>query len=336
MSRCRRVDGFTLVELLVVIAIIGILVALLLPAVQAAREAARRASCTNKLKNLALAVHNFHDSRERLPYSIDYGDFPPLDAKDVAEWERLPKSGRGWICEMMPFIEEQATADLLELGYDGDWSGFGGGFGGGGGMGMDRNDPELRRGLATQPAILVCPSEEMPGPYVEDGFFNDILVATTNYKGVGGDPAFPGPSGMWTSAEWGTTPDCHGSADCNGLFWRYAYLRGGVPFREITDGTSKTLMVGESTVTGDFLSAAYFSDGDWASANVQLNFRLTGDRQTVLPQWRNTRGFRSNHPGVVHFALADASVRPIREGIDHLTYRSLATRNGQEVVREGF
>src|ERR1700704_1172169 len=101
--RFRR--GFTLVELLVVIAIIGILVALLLPAVQSAREAARRTQCTNNLKNLAIGLHNYHDTYKAFPPGFDFGDWW------VATW--------GWSYHTLPFIEERALHDQLAVGASG-------------------------------------------------------------------------------------------------------------------------------------------------------------------------------------------------------------------------
>ncbi len=327
-----RHHAFTLVELLVVIAIIGILVSLLLPAVQAAREAARRSSCSNNLRNIALAVLNFHDSLGRFPYGIDYGQ--PPEPEDFQDWQASIRSGRGWICEILPQLEEKALADQLSLGYEGNWKGIGSN-GTGFGDGMDLDDPVLRSAIATQPAVLSCPSDNSGGPTVEDARFFGVLTATTNYKGVAGDPAFPanfGGSTLWTTSQWGSLPDCHSSSRCNGLFWRYAYLNRGVSLRQVTDGTSKTLMTGEATVEGEYNNAAFFSDSDWASTNMQLNFTVVGDRSAVLSQWFNLRGFRSKHPGLVQFAMADGSVQVLREGINHVVYRALGTRAGQEVA----
>ena len=106
----RRSDGFTLVELLVVIAIIGILVALLLPAIQAARESARRAQCTSNLKNIALAVHSYHDSKKELPATAWVE--PEPNATDVLTNSRLYWNWALWI---LPYLEETALFDMLSL-----------------------------------------------------------------------------------------------------------------------------------------------------------------------------------------------------------------------------
>jgi prepilin-type processing-associated H-X9-DG protein len=156
-----------------------------------------------------------------------------------------------------------------------------------------------------------------------------ILVATGSYKGVLGDNVV---WAQYTSHQDGSLPDCHNNiSGCNGLFWRTAYYRQ-LKLKDITDGQSKTFMVGECVVSQDFHSAALFADGDWASCNVPLNFFIIGPEQKVIDNWYELRGFRSVHPGGAQFVLADGSVHFVPEGIDHKVYRGLATRNGEEVV----
>ena len=333
-SRSHR-TAFTLVELLVVIAIIGVLVALLLPAVQSAREAARRTSCSNNIKNVALACQTFHSTHNRFPYSVDFGEWPPLvepggDPVPLAQYRAENLSGRGWICEILPFLEQPALYEALSIGFDGNWAGKPN-------RGMDKNDPVLREALATQLSVLTCPSDESAGLTKEDAYFLGLLVATTNYKGSAGDTVYPGgiSDGLWNEEPWGRKPDCHNAIDCTGIIWRYAYYKGGVSFRQVTDGSSNTFLLGETTVEGDSTNAAYFSDSDWASANMQLNFTL-GDPTQVIFEWWNVRGFRSRHPGTVHFAFADASVRSLSEDIDHQIYRAMSTRNQGEVISSPY
>src|SRR5262249_14804087 len=119
MDSRKYTTGFTLVELLVVIAIIGILVALLLPAIQAAREAARRSTCTNNLKNLGLAVLNHHDAQKHFPVSEGWSD-PQSDEDNIALATKPPNgrklSGKGWILAILPQLEEQALYDRFTQG----------------------------------------------------------------------------------------------------------------------------------------------------------------------------------------------------------------------------
>ena len=149
------------------------------------------------------------------------------------------------------------------------------------------------------------------------------MVAVTCYKGSAGDtafvnsddvPPFNTPIGYWSGGPeyiWtGKKMDCHYGTDCFGIFWRYTYHRGGVKIKEITDGTSKTFLIGEaSPVDGN--SAAWSSDDDWATAGIGINFDWEHYAACVPAGacWWNMRGFRSSHPGGVHFAFADGSVR---------------------------
>jgi prepilin-type N-terminal cleavage/methylation domain-containing protein/prepilin-type processing-associated H-X9-DG protein len=360
----KRVHGFTLVELLVVIAIIGILVALLLPAIQAAREAARKASCTNNLRNVALAAINFHDQRGHFPIDEDYwqGSPTPMRLIDLAGREqvrwipfaeayaKLPgqpgPDGGGWITRVLPYMEEQPLYDVFdreEEGLGGRWPILR--------TGMNWNDPEFRESLAQQPAVLVCPSDQAVGPrddqwpYTGGGDSNvsggPVRVATTSYKGNAGDGGFEflpaqEPAGFWT---YNPPFNCYNGSDCVGIFWRTTYYKGGVKGQQITDGTSKTFLVGEtSPVDGN--SAAWSSDCDWAITGVEINWDYrtsgfclgaNGELETGAREcWPRMRGFRSFHPGGVHFAMADGSVTFVNDDINHLVYRAMSTREGAE------
>jgi len=137
--------------------------------------------------------------------------------------------------------------------------------------------------------------------------------------------------------------NCYNGADCLGIFWRSTSFRGGVKLKEVTDGASNTLLVGESSPE-DKNSPAWSSDGDWAVTGVQLNwdFKAKGqclgrdgnvnyDQQSC---WSNIRGFRSHHPGGVNFSLADASVRFLSDSIEHAVYRALSTKAMGEVISQ--
>ena len=337
--------GFTLVELLVVIAIIGVLVALLLPAVQAAREAARRMSCANNIRNVALAVHNFHDARQRIPFDVFDGlfgeeNFVLPDGTEqpapVSQFRRDQNfNGKGWIVDILPFIEEQNFFEALRPGFD-DPSATNMNFIATPTNGRGMGRPEIRNFINRQLPILTCPSD--PSAVPTFGMFpwgEEIEVAVTSYKGVAGDTAVGNAffAGLWNDEDFGTIPDCFERLGCNGLFWKLGYYEP-ISFRRIADGLSTTFMIGESVASQDPHSSAYHSEGDWASCNMQFNFFSPSDFETIRStlEWVNTRGFRSLHPGGANFALADGSVRFLAEGIEHRLYRALSTKDQGEIA----
>jgi len=305
MQASRR-RGFTLVELLVVIAIIGILIALLLPAVQAAREAARRSSCTNNMKQLGVAIHNYHDVWRTFPISISYWPEGPRPAPQV--------NGKGWIVSILPQLEQQALFDQFRPGFNGDFSAGGGLL-----------DPACRDAMKTQIPVLQCPSGTSVAMNSTVQYqWAGIEVALTSYKGVIGDTRMGGSVSMHP----GTEPDCHATVGCNGLFYRNNYQEP-TTFAGVEDGTSNTFMVGEDVPRENNHSTAYYANGDYASCHAPLNFFPDPPRPN---DWWDVISFRSEHPGGANFCLADASVRFISETIAHADYRALCTRNGKEVV----
>jgi prepilin-type processing-associated H-X9-DG protein len=354
--------GFTLVDLLAVIAIIGILMALLFQAVQASREAARRMICTNNLKNLSLAVLNFHSEKKHFPYSEDYSEYAPrhCDEQSGQELEYITSAddswrdpvnkldGGGWIVRVLPHLEEQALFDRLRIGTEGVWHGEQ--------TGLNLDERDFRAAVATQPQVLDCPSEEHAGPRNDQNPYTDWkevadpfwMVATTCYKGNAGDaafettddvPPFNAPVGFWSGSEQHPKSSCYNSIEGFGMFWRYSYFNGGVKMRQVTDGASKTLLVGESSPE-DQNSAAFMSDGDWAITGIELNFDWqksgycndgSGDANSAVC-WPIMRGFRSDHPGGVQFAFVDGAVRFLSNEIHHPTFRALSTRARGEVM----
>lgn len=229
-SKTRRRVGFTLVELLVVIAIIGILVALLLPAIQMAREAGRRMSCGNNLHQLGIGLHNYHDVHNTFPPETIYNKRgrPPamLGAPDMTGEQR----NYTWMCLILPFIEQKAIHDNINFGQPALYQVVGGTV-----------KPEALRSIVLKD--LICPSDTVPKQLPHDAYFataslpNPLDPKTgfsyTSYAGNGGYHTY-----RYNSAQ--------GDRRVGGIFQRY----DPAGLRDIKDGTSQTLMVGETTVYG--------------------------------------------------------------------------------------
>jgi prepilin-type N-terminal cleavage/methylation domain-containing protein/prepilin-type processing-associated H-X9-DG protein len=359
--------GFTLVELLVVIAIIGILVALLLPAVQAAREAARRSACVNNMKNLGLAVLNHHDVSRHFPVSMG------MPGED---WV-LPKmnnvrTGVGWMINVLPQMEEQSLYDQFRTAgvFEGNFATWN--------QCASQNSLEAppaggsipNRGLAsakngaggcflvrTQLSWQKCPSDDSALEVsTKQWQWKGARTATTNYKGVVGDtflganqgapPANGNNSSQFPSGAYNGLPnpngpvssrDCVADNRCEGIFFRNSYVKP-VKIANVTDGTSNTAMIGEDIPRYNYHSAAFYSNGDWCSCNVPLNRKLSWTVDQVEnfadSLWWDAISFASLHPGGGNFCYADGSVQFVSDSIDNTLYRIGCTRNGGEAWSE--
>jgi prepilin-type N-terminal cleavage/methylation domain-containing protein/prepilin-type processing-associated H-X9-DG protein len=349
LTRAPR-SAFTLVELLVVIAIIGILVALLLPAIQAARESARRSGCSNNLKNLGLAALNHHDVQRHFPVSMGVARDNPFNLEAPAG---VDQPGVGWILNMLPQLEEQPLFDQFKQGgaFEGSYQdghcrqpavGFG--------LASIKNGISVPQLMKTQLSVLQCPSDESARQLNDLQYqFGGCPVAVTSYKGVIDDTfanEFGGgtfdnkvppeyrsgnykdpPPGGWTSQY-----DCSRDTRCRGFFFRQSFQKP-VKISTVTDGTSKTLMIGEDIPAFNHHSASFYSNGSWCSCNTPLNYALSQDPEVFWKAaWFDAQGFRSRHPGGVQFCLADGSVRFVSENTDNVVYRTSCTRNGAESV----
>jgi prepilin-type N-terminal cleavage/methylation domain-containing protein/prepilin-type processing-associated H-X9-DG protein len=318
--------GFTLIELLVVIAIIGVLIALLLPAVQAAREAARRTSCRNNLKQIGLALHNFHDT---------YNNFPPGTYDD-------DNNNWGWRVYLLPFVEQSnlyqqlVSAGVVLVPKGGTPHSINGVMG----QNIDAYndfrgvvDLNVANGAARQVlSAFVCPSDVLPATD-NDGF------AKANYCGNMG---------------WFNNPGCHGpdpagyGVSQNGilLFSNHNNNTYVVNMASITDGTSNVIAAGEVTetqnVTATNIGGPNFpiwvggqnnaGCGGWSHAGshgryIDTNFFINKRIGT-----ESDLSFGSKHAGGAMFALADGSVQFITETIDINRYRFLGARNDGNVV----
>ena len=299
----KKQTGFTLVELLIVIAIIGILISLLLPAINGVREAGRRMTCANNLKQLGLAVHAHHEAHGRLTYSV-----PPDSNVPTSPNYKHGQTGKGFTIDLLPHLEQQALSDAFEPGLDGDFY-----------AGEGLMKAEVRDAMKTPIAVLQCPSDAY-GPKIRTDQWQwiDIEVFVTNYKGVMGDNRMGGSA----SVHQGTEPDCHRGPECNGLFWRFDYTVQ-LEFGHIRDGQSSTFMLGETRPEYFPGSAAYYSNGTYASAYAPINYE---PEPFVVAEWWNYWGFSSEHPGGAHFVMVDGSVHFIEESIDYTLYRELSTR----------
>jgi prepilin-type N-terminal cleavage/methylation domain-containing protein/prepilin-type processing-associated H-X9-DG protein len=328
--RTRRASGFTLIELLVVIAIIGILIALLLPAVQKIREAAARMQCSNNLKQLALACHNYHDAEGRFPVNS-------LITDQDKNWISPNWS---WLARILPYIEQgnmYQQAGIPTQRLDG---------------GAPIQNPPTNPTqivVATQVKTFLCPSDDSSqGPRTDRANLPGMLVGVTNYKGVAGanwgyyrnaqlaNDAGKPPN-IATNARWINPSTINGSYnglnDGDGIFFRADY-RVKRRITDITDGTSNTFMIGEDIPSKNIHCAWPFANTATGTCGIGPN-NLTGFNGTTLTtpgDWPNLYSFRSRHLGGLQFAYADGSVHFISDTIPLSIYRAMATISGGEVA----
>lgn len=299
--------AFTLVELLVVIAIIGVLVALLLPAVQAAREAARRTQCANNLRQIGLGAINYESSQQTLPVSMSH----------YAEGG-LEGSGISWLVASLPFLEENAIAAALETSGDCE-------------QGLGMVNPKNRDIIKSSPDIFYCPSDNTRGEVRTNVWRLDgIPFATTNYAGV------IGPHDLGNSSIFGGLPDCHnftayGYKSCSGTFWRHSLL-APVKLASIEDGTSRTIIAGEVVPEYDSFKYWALGNGTYASTHAPLNY--FPDPNQPWDGWPNQVSFRSRHPAGGQFLWGDGHVEFLNQAISTNVYRGISTRQGGEIEAE--
>jgi len=314
--RARR-DGFTLIELLVVVAIIGVLIALLLPAVQQAREAARRSQCKNNLKQIGLALHNYHDAFEAFPPGY------------VDQGLNLTEPGQGnwtWTAMLLPYLDQTPMFTLLDVGNR---------------LISDAlADPQALQAMQHPLSVFVCPSD--PGPAlneaddsgspwperaIRDAFGNERQLARCSYvaanssRGLGRDDGVP------------INPESGGSPSANGVFWR----NSSVNFRTITDGSSNIVLAGEriwkkgdvevrSAVTCGLRADGPGPEGVAEGMDDQGLVYSLGSGLRRINDVADSDGnliegarqsFSSAHTGGGQFLMGDGRVRFISQNIDH-------------------
>lgn len=329
--------GFTLVELLVVIAIIGTLVALLLPAIQSAREAARRAQCTSNLRQVALALLSFHDKAKTFPPS---GEWPNLQLKDTETMYESPTIGPNWVIRILPQLEEQSTHDLFDLK-------------------LPIPDPKNRAARGVELSVMRCPTDYVGVPFETAPAAKDKSPdlgdnwARGNYAANGANGPLGGDGKSATPIEGPLGPG-----------WYDPRRRGimgpnvALSVKDVEDGTSKTVLVGEVRAglnrrdrrgvwaLGDAGSSVLYWHG-WSAGSIgpangpndssESSDDISGCLDTILEEGgsggvellamekmscrfsRTTGGqggVRSRHPGGVNAAMADGSIRFIEDGIE--------------------
>ncbi len=307
--------GFTLVELLVVIAIIGILVALLLPAVQAAREAARRSQCQNNTKQIALAILNFESSHGTLPPGTEIDGTNGID--DVPGYSGI---GYGWGAYITPYLEQTAIHAQLDFSKP------------------LQADPVM----GTKIAAFICPSSPTDYDHWAEvsrvwnlGPSDTDDMRETNYAGV-------------SDSLNGFSSRSQPVADGDGVLFNY----NRVSLRMVTDGASRTLMIGEITgAEGSFQGQSAWLSHVWVTWNCQDTLAgingsksVPGGRNDLDPvdgdggnrhnELYDEIGFSSFHPGGAHFSMADGSSHFLSENIDQNLLGVLTTRGGGDVEGE--
>jgi prepilin-type N-terminal cleavage/methylation domain-containing protein len=336
--------GFTLVELLVVIAIIGVLVALLLPAVQAAREAARRSQCTNNMKQFGLAIQNFVDARKELPYGAAWHDIrlpPECDGSANCSGPQCCKEGRGTIhMFLLPYLEQQSLYRLFNFDKKTD----------------EQLMPDGTPIGAAQVPVFACPSDEHPET-VSNKFGATLppekqaLYKLSNYAASRG-PTKHLPGGSCTCPEftvWNNLypnlieeyPDTGSNSTVlstfGGPFTRLAYA---VKLEQITDGLSNTIFMGEvrpgcSKHAAEGWAWSHSGNG-LVSTIVPINYDSCSTAVTARcgcwDNWVSELGFKSLHAGGANFVLGDASVQFLSETIDPRAYNALGGKADGETA----
>jgi len=359
--------GFTLIELLVVIAIIGVLIALLLPAVQAAREAARRLQCVNNLKQIGIALHNYHDQVGMFPpggiSAANLNDSTALGWWDanVLNWRALilPQLEQGPLYNAVNFSQvgggyaaDQGAGYTVWLSVPSGWlcpsDGTNGGglrpFGGPDGqwpIGTPPIDP------TTGQPLTVVPVANYAGSF-GDNYCGGPLCNGLPWETYPATNLAPGQARIGWPGYWGTNTDINGNYPGGQLRGFFDYVtHQTATIASVADGTSNTLIVGEVIPSRDADSNFWHTNGGTAGTTVPLGWNSNtfpaADPACYL-QWQavnaplgcrysaTNKGFVSMHAGGANFLFADGSVKFLKNTIGLPIYCALGSRNGGEVV----
>jgi prepilin-type N-terminal cleavage/methylation domain-containing protein len=312
-SRSRHRRGFTIVELLVVIAIIGVLIALLLPAVQQAREAARRTQCKNNLKQIGLALHNYETTHGLFPPGYLYIEGNDYTGPVVPGFELANHQGLGWGALILPYVDQAALHKSINF----DLPVF---------------DPTNLAPREEHLAVYLCPSDpDSDGNFV----VRDDTSTPVEQYAASSYCANWGPADAANNID--ATPDAS-----PGVFYRNSRTR----VRDVVDGLSTTIAVGERTngeIPGGtpphpFFETAWFAAAREIAAPTDDHGHMVLFDAQFLPNQATgpgaDRGVSAPHTGHAQFLLCDGSVHSLNENVDASLYRALCSRSGGEVVGE--
>jgi prepilin-type N-terminal cleavage/methylation domain-containing protein/prepilin-type processing-associated H-X9-DG protein len=331
MKQTSRRGAFTLVELLVVIAIIGVLIGLLLPAVQKVREAAARTQCTNNLKQIGLALHNYHDTLGSFPPGYIDGNTNPSSTPD-----NDVGPGWGWAAFLLPFVEQQNLYKQINFSQ---------------GVGVGSNAAPSQQVLK----VYQCPSD----PYQQNFTVwpTGVVVAHGDYVGCNGwEECFFNAGGNGQGGGSDGLAGGYGPSG-NGLFWRNSHSR----FTDVQDGLSNTIVVGERSgdhspstwtgaVTGGRCPAwmattppsppyspppgAPYDNADFNEALVLAHGNATHLPSADFPIFDPDTFYSMHTPRGANFLFGDGSVHFLSSSISPYTYQYLCTIAGGEVAND--